>query len=136
MGHTLNASNGATYKVVKLLSRPGGTVDLIVGYSRRGRRPTYTAYRYEPDGVWKCLNGAWMSSEVAIEEVARMDRYAPLVSPELRAFLAAAIGLSDSEMDASRGAFLAEHADKPTVGGGPELPGFIEDEFERLKDEP
>jgi hypothetical protein len=39
--------------------------------------------------------------------------------------------LSVSEPDASSGALLAEHADKPTVRGGPELPADIEDEYER-----
>ncbi|MEU8151696.1 hypothetical protein [Nonomuraea sp. NPDC048901] len=57
------------------------------------------------------------------------DHYGVLKS-SLAAYLST---LPASELDASRGALLAES--KPTVRGGPVLPFDIEDEFQRRKDD-
>lgn len=118
-GATLHAPNG-TYEVVKILPRMLGAADLIVAYRVRGRKTTYAAYRHEPDGAWKALNGGWLLLDKAIEESAGTQEYRPLVSPKLIRFLSEAIGLGVE--------------DEVSVRGGPELPDFIEDEYWRGQD--
>jgi hypothetical protein len=115
-GPTLTGANGGLHEVVKLLPRPGGAVDVIVAYRVRGRKTTYAPYRHEPDGDWKALNGGWLSLDAAVKEIAHTDQYRPLISPDLKRFLADAIGKSVSEFPSRPADAVAEHVDKPTVG--------------------
>lgn len=118
MPKTLVADNGSRYEIHRILPRPGGAVDLIVAYLRWGVGGVrFSAYRHEPDGAWKCLNGAWSDLEQAIRDVPRVQGYAPLVAPRLLRFLSAAIGI-----------------DVPVpVGEGPELPEHVEAEYRKEK---
>lgn len=133
-GHSMTTKNGR-YEVVEQLRRPGGAVDLVVAYRKKGRgvTTTYTAFRHEPDGVWKAFNNAWSSAEKAMSEVARTDRYALVAAEWMVAFLAEAISADEpvSELAAHGG---DDQTAGPTVRGGPELPADIEDEYQRGKD--
>lgn len=118
MPKTLVADNGSRYEIRRILARPGKSADLIVAYRRRGQGPTtFSAYRYEPDGAWKCLNGAWTDLEQAEKDVPHVQGYAPLVSPQLLRFLSEAIGITEPV----------------PVGEGPDLPEHVEAEYRKEK---
>ena len=116
---TLHAENGGVFEVRRILPRPGGAVDLIVTYRRRGRLATYSAYRREIDGGWKSLHGAWTDYEQALTEAPRTDRYAPLVYDPLVRFLS----------DAIAGVYGTP------VGEGPDIGIEAELDYQRSKDD-
>lgn len=116
-GAMLHAENGGYFQVAKILPRPGGAVDLVVAYRKRGVSPRYSAYRHEPDGLWKVLDGAWSDLEQAVREVPHTDRYGLLGYDPLKRFLGRAI----------------EGACGVPVGEGPELPEHVEAEYRKEK---
>ncbi|MGI5274673.1 hypothetical protein ACQEUU_36950 [Nonomuraea sp. CA-218870] len=87
----LHTENGGYFQVAKILPRPGGAVDLVVAYRKRGISPRYSAYRRELDGLWKCLHGAWSDLDEAIADTPRTDRYALLGYDPLQRFLNRAV---------------------------------------------
>lgn len=113
----LHTENGGYFQVAKILPRPGGAVDLVVAYRKRGLSPRYSAYRHEPDGLWKVLDGAWSDLEQAVREVPHTDRYGLLGYDPLKRFLSRAI---------------AGAAGVP-VGEGPEIGDYAEADYERSK---
>lgn len=107
---TLHAENGGHFEVCKILPRPGGAVDLVLVFRARGRKPAFSAYRREIDGMWKALHGAWTDVDDAVAAVPRMDRYVPVVYDPLIRFLSKAV--AGSSIPVGEGPYIGYAAER------------------------
>ena len=107
---TLHAENGGLFEVRRILPRPGGAVDLVLVFKARGRKPAFSAYRREVDGVWKALHGAWVDVDEAVAAVPHADRYSPVVYDPLIRFLSKAV--NGATVPVHEGAEIGDEAER------------------------
>lgn len=108
MTAVLNTARGSSFIARRVLLRHDGGYDVVVAYRRQQGAPaTYSAYRQEPDGTWKCLNAAWSDVDTATSHAPDITEHAPLVTVELQVYLSEAIASHERDELAAIGGDLA-----------------------------